>query len=220
MNENEREKRTSMPDKTIYLKMDAKIKLRGDVVRIGDLGKVYCEETNVVNKIKTLQIYRFQKSDKNRCVIGVLKVIELIHQEYPGFTIDIVGETESIVEQLSEKSKPRWIDYIKITFVSALCFFGTIYTVMSYHNEISIVDLFDEIYVMMTGMESDGFTALEAAYSIGLSLGIIIFYNHIGKRKLTPDPSPISVEMRTYEDDVNQALVELANREEKTIDVN
>ena len=131
-----------------------------------------------------------------------------------------MGETECIVEQLSEKSKPRWLDYIKITFVSALCFFGTIYTVMSYHNEISIVDLFDEIYVMVTGMESDGFTALEAAYSIGLSLGIIIFYNHIGKRKLTPDPSPISVEMRTYEDDVNQALVELANREEKTIDVN
>ena len=91
---------------------------------------------------------------------------------------------------------------------------------MSYHNEISIVDLFDEIYVMVTGMDSDGFTAVEAAYSIGLSLGIIIFYNHIGKRKLTPDPSPISVEMRTYEDDVNQALVELANREEKTIDVN
>lgn len=209
-----------MSDKTIYIKMDAKIKLRGDVVRIGDLGKIYCSESVVVNKIKTLQIYRFQKSDHNRCVIGVLKVMELIHQEYPSYAIDIVGETESIVEQLSEKSKPQWLDYVKIIFVSALCFFGTMYTVMSYHNEISIVDLFDEIYTIVTGMESDGFTALEAAYSIGLSLGIIIFYNHIGKRKLTPDPSPISVEMRTYEDDVNRSLVELANREEKTIDVN
>lgn len=208
-----------MSDKTIYLKMNAKIKLRGDVVRIGDLGKVYCNDTTVVNKIKTLQVYRFQKSDHSRCIIGVLKVIELIHQEYPGFSIDIVGETESIVEQISGKSKPQWLDYIKITFVSALCFFGTIYTVMSYHNEISIVGLFDEIYTMVTGLESDGFTALEAAYSIGLSLGIIIFYNHIGKRKLTPDPSPITVEMRTYEDDVNSSLVEMANREEKTIDV-
>ena len=209
-----------MSDKTIYIKMDAKIKLRGDMVRIGDLGKIYCSESAVVNKIKTLQIYRFQKSDHNRCVIGVLKVMELIHQEYPSYAIDIVGETESIVEQISGKSKPQWLDYIKVAFISALCFFGTIYTVMSYHNEISIVDLFDEIYTMVTGVESDGFTALEAAYSVGLSLGIIIFYNHIGKRKLTPDPSPISVEMRTYEDDVNRSLVELANREEKTIDVN
>ena len=209
-----------MSDKTIYLKMDAKVKLQGDVVRIGDLGKIYCEETTVVNKIKTIQVYRIQKSDQNRCVIGVLKVIQLIHGEYPSYTVDIVGETESIVERLSGKSKSKWLDCVKIVFVSAICFFGTMYTIMSYHNEISIVDLFDEIYTMTTGRESDGFTALEAAYSIGLSLGIIIFYNHIGKRKLTPDPSPVTVEMRTYEDDVNRSLVELANREEKTIDVN
>lgn len=209
-----------MSDKTIYLKMDAKIKLRGDVIRIGDLGKVYCEESTVVNKIKTIQVYRLQKSDKNRCVIGVLKVIELIHQEYPAFAVDIVGETETIVEQITGKSKPLWMDWIKIALVSAICFFGTMYTIMSYHNEISIIDLFDKTYTLVTGQETDGFTALEAAYSIGLSLGIIIFYNHIGKRKLTPDPSPVTVEMRTYEDDVNRSLVELANREEKTIDVN
>ena len=209
-----------MPDKTIYLKMDAKIKIRRDVVRIGDLGKIYSEESTVVNKIKTLQVYRFQKSDQNRCVIGVLKVIQLIHQEFPVYTIDIVGETETIVEQITGKSTPGWLEYIKIAFVSAICFFGTMYTIMSYHNEISIVGLFADMYTMATGMESDGFTALEAAYSIGLSLGIIIFYNHLGKRKLTPDPSPVSVEMRTYEDDVNRSIVELANREEKTIDVN
>lgn len=209
-----------MSDKIIYLKMDAKIKLQTDVVRIGDLGKIYCEESVVVNKIKTLQVYRFQKSDKNRCVIGVLKVIQLIHQEYPAFAVDIVGETETIVEQITGKSKPLWIDWLKVALVSAICFFGTMYTIMSYHNEISIIDLFEQIYTMATGMESDGFTPLEAAYSIGLSLGIIVFYNHIGKRKLTPDPSPITVEMRTYEDDVNRSLVELANREEKTIDIN
>lgn len=208
-----------MSDKTIYLKMDAKLKLRGDVVRIGDLGKIYCEESAVVNKIKTLQIYRFQKSDKHRCVIGVLKVIELIHKECPAFTIDIVGETETIVEQITGKSKPIWVDWVKTAMVSAICFFGTIYTIMAYHNEINIIELFEKIYTLATGMESDGFTALEAAYSIGLSLGIIVFYNHIGKRKLTPDPTPITVEMRSYEDDVNRSLVELANREEKTIDV-
>ena len=209
-----------MSDKTIYLKMDAKIKICGDVVRIGDLGKIYCEESTVVNKIKTLQVYRIQKSDHNRCVIGVLKIIQLIHEEYPAYAVNIVGETESIVEQISVKNKPKWLDYMKIAVVSAICFFGTMYTIMSYHNEINITDLFEKTYMLVTGKENDGFTALEFSYSIGLSLGIILFYNHIGKRKLTPDPSPITVEMRTYEDDVNRSLVELANREEKTIDVN
>ena len=75
---------------------------------------------------------------------------------------------------------------------------------------------------MLSSVGSDdlGFSALEISYSIGLSLGIIIFYNHLGKRKLTPDPTPVSVEMRNYEDDVNRSIVALANREEKTIDIN
>lgn len=208
-----------MADKTIYVKMDARIKLRADVIRIGDLGKIYCEEETVANKIKTISIHRFQKSDNARCVIGVLKVIELIHQEYPEYQVDIVGQTETIAEQITGKSKPAWAEYLKIAFVSALCFFGTMYTIMSYHNEINLVDMFDDVYMMVTGLQSDGFTALEVSYSLGLSLGIILFYNHIGKRKLTPDPSPVEVEMRTYEDDVNTSLVEMANREEKTIDV-
>ena len=44
-------------------------------------------------------------------------------------------------------------------------------------------------------------------------------FNHIGGRRITKDPTPIEVEMRIYEDDVNNALVETADREGKTIDV-
>ena len=209
-----------MADRTIYLKLDAKVKTQTEVIKIGDLGKVYCEEITVSSKVKTLTIYHFQKEDHRRCVIGILKVIEKIHQEYPTYQIEILGETESIVELITGKSSSVFWDSFKITLVSALCFLGTMYTIMSYHNDVNIGVLFENVYLLVTGRESDGFTALEFFYSLGLSLGIIIFYNHIGKRKLTPDPTPVTVEMRTYEDDVNRALVEMANREEKTIDVN
>ena len=79
--------------------------------------------------------------------------------------------------------------------------------------------LFGDFYAMVTGRKSDGFTPLEISYSLGLSIGIILFYNHLGKRNITTDPSPVAVEMRTYEDDVNRSIVEMANREQKTIDI-
>ncbi|MBR5595814.1 MAG: stage V sporulation protein AA [Lachnospiraceae bacterium] len=208
-----------MADKTIYLKMDKKVKMSQEVIRIGDLGKIYGADRHAINKIKTLKVHRFQESDQNRCVVGVLKIIELIQEEYPDYPVDVVGETECIIEKVKQKSSSFWGDVLKVIVVSALCFFGTIFTVMSYHNDINLVNLFEEIYVMVTGKKSDGFTVLEVFYSIGLSLGIIIFYNHIGKRSITKDPSPVTVEMRTYEDDVNRSLVEMANREEKMIDV-
>ena len=208
-----------MADKTIYLKMSAKVKTEAEAIRIGDMGKIYCEDIHVTNKIKTLKIYRFQEKDNQRCVISILKVIESIQKEYPGYEVNSVGETECIIELQKKEVGHAWKDVMKIGIVSALCFFGTMYTIMSYHNEINLITLFQQIYSMVTGTEHDGFTVLEASYSLGLSLGIILFYNHIGKRTITKDPSPVSVEMRTYEDDVNRSLVEMANREEKTIDV-
>ena len=90
---------------------------------------------------------------------------------------------------------------------------------MTFHNDIGIVRVFGQIYEMITGRGSDGVTALEISYSIGLALGIIVFFNHIGGRRITKDPTPIEVEMRVYENDVNQALAETADREGKALDV-
>ena len=55
---------------------------------------------------------------------------------------------------------------------------------------------------------------IEFTYSIGLAVGIIIFYNHFGKAKITKDPTPTEVEMRTYEDEINSVLVEVADRQQ------
>ena len=53
---------------------------------------------------------------------------------------------------------------------------------------------------------------IEIGYSLGLGGGIILFYNHIGKRRITKDPTPIEVEMRLYEKDVNETIIDNATR--------
>ena len=62
-------------------------------------------------------------------------------------------------------------------------------------------------------------TELEVCYAIGMPIGIMIFYNHIGKKKVTHDPTPIQVEMRKYEQDVDDTFIENASREGKSMDV-
>ena len=90
---------------------------------------------------------------------------------------------------------------------------------MAFHNDIGISDVFIRVYEMVMDEPSDGITILEISYSIGLASGIILFFNHIGGRRITKDPTPIEVEMRIYEAQVNNALVETADREGETIDV-
>ena len=90
---------------------------------------------------------------------------------------------------------------------------------MAFHNDIGVNDVFSRIYEMVYGRPSDGLTVMEVSYSLGLAVGILVFFNHIGSRQITKDPTPIEVEMRVYEDQVNTALVETADREGKMIDV-
>lgn len=74
---------------------------------------------------------------------------------------------------------------------------------MAFHNDIGIRELFAGLYQMITGENSDGFTVLEISYSIGLFVGITLFFNHLGGKKLTGDPTPIEVELYKYQKDVD-----------------
>lgn len=50
-------------------------------------------------------------------------------------------------------------------------------------------------------------------------MGILVFFNHIGKKKSLQDPTPIQVEMRKYEQDVDMAFIENAGRKGHEHDV-
>ena len=90
---------------------------------------------------------------------------------------------------------------------------------MAYHNDVGINEVFTEVYRIVMNREPSGLNTLEVSYSIGLALGIIVFFNHIGGRRLTKDPTPIEVAMRKYEEDVDKALIAQAGREGKEEEV-
>ena len=208
-----------MEQTTLFLSLNTKVKVNKEVIVLKDIAKIYCLDSAVSQRINEMEIYRFKKQDEGRCVITVLKVISLIQKMEPQLTLNSLGDTQVIVEQVKEKKIFFGGNRIKIAVVASLCFFGTMFTTMAYHNDISILSLFERIKRIIGKDQGERVTLLEIAYSVGLSVGIIVFYNHIGKRKLTKDPTPIAVEMRTYEAEINQSLVELAEREGKTIDV-
>ena len=57
------------------------------------------------------------------------------------------------------------------------------------------------------------------SYSIGLAVGIIVFFNHFSKKKLTKDPTPIEIEMKKYNQDLINAKLAESDEKGHTIDV-
>lgn len=205
---------------TIYLKAEQNVELQSEDVYVKDIGKMTCTDANILAKVKSIKLHHFKEGKRKREVISILKVIEEIEKAFPNVTVENLGEIDVLVEQINVDKHKGPIQAVKIIFVSAISFFGTAFTIMAFHNDIGINQVFSKVYEMVMGQASDGYSILELSYSIGLAVGIILFFNHIGGRRITKDPTPIEVEMRVYETDVNKALIETADREGKMIDVN
>lgn len=208
-----------MANLVLYLKTEQNAEVMEEHVCVKDIASVYCADKTVCAKAKALKIHQFNKTEKKRQVISVLKVIELIEKECPGVSVENIGENATLIELVNVNRHKGPKQWIKMVFVAAVSFFGTGFTIMAFHNDISINNIFSQVYEQVMGYPSDSYSILEVSYSIGLAVGIILFFNHIGGRRITKDPTPIEVEMRVYESDVNKALIETADREGKTIDV-
>lgn len=204
---------------TLYLKAEQNVELQSEDVYVKDIGKMTCSDEHVLAKVKSIKLHHFKHSEPKRTVISILKVIEEIEKEFPNVSVENLGEADVLIEQVNVDKHKGFAQTVKIIFVSAISFFGTAFTIMAFHNDIGINKVFSKVYEMVMGQASDGYSILELSYSVGLAIGIILFFNHIGGRRITKDPTPIEVEMRVYETDVNKALIETADREGKTIDV-
>lgn len=208
-----------MAGETLYLKAERSVEVTQDDVFLKDVAKVYCADKNIAARTRAIKLHSFSKQEKKRQVFSILKLIEMINQSCPNVSVENIGEADILVERVNVDKHKSGIQTVKVIFVAAISFFGTAFTIMAFHNDIGINKVFGKVYEMVMGQPSANYSVMELAYSIGLALGIIVFFNHIGGRRITKDPTPIEVEMRIYEKDVNDSLIETADREGKTIDV-
>ena len=130
-----------------------------------------------------------------------------------------LGESDLIVTYENQKTPGMAVHLFKTAFVVVLTFTGAAFSIMAFNNDVSVPKLFDQIYQWVTGIKPDGITIMEISYSIGISIGILVFFNHFGKKRFSVDPTPMEVQMRLYENDIQTTLVEDASRKEEELDV-
>ena len=209
----------SVAKETLYIKGEQNVEVKNTDVTLGDLVSMECTQSNVLAKVKSLKLLKIPDEGKHRYVVSVLKIIECIHKEYPSLEIQNVGAADMIVTYEGTKQKNRVWEACQVTLVVITCFIGAAFAIMAFNNDSGVPEIFEQIYEQFMGKKAAGFNILELAYSIGLGLGIIIFFNHFGKKKFTVDPTPIEVEMSLYENDIQTTLIAQSSRRGQELDV-
>ena len=208
-----------MTNKTLYLKLNEISEVHEKSVYLKDVAQLYCDDKPTLNRCQALKIKTNHQEKDKRYVENVLEVIEKIHEMDVSIQVTNLGETDFIIDYQKSKSPKYLWQWTKTWFVCIVCFFGAAFAIMTFNNDASVGDVFKEVYKIVMGRESDGFTILELSYSIGLMLGIVLFFNHFSVWKLSTDPTPLEVEMRLYEDNISKTLIQNDGRKESGIDV-
>lgn len=209
----------SYDKKILYLKGESNTEVQNQDVYLKDILKMTCSDVNIENQVKVMKILKFSDKGRHRAVVSVLKIIACIHEKYPDLLIENLGASDFIVTYEADQGKGKFAEYLQVVVICIIVFCGAAFSIMSFHNDISLTALFAQIYRLIMGKEPNGFGVLELSYSIGISIGILIFFNHFGKKRFSVDPTPMEVEMRLYETDIESTLVDTYSRKGEELDV-
>lgn len=198
----------------VYISFAKCTEVKNEKILMNDVAEIWCAEDSVLSGIKNFVIGR-AKGDRDQVyTFTAISIIKLLHQKFPDIIINNLGDPEFMVVYHKKKPNMFW-QLIKVIFVCVIVFAGGAFAIMAYGNDIDISKLFSSITEFFTGDPEGKGVIIELAYSIGLSTGIIMFFNNFGKRKQLKDPTPIQVSMRSYEEELYKTIIENNVREGK-----
>lgn len=201
-----------MSNEILYLKIDKNVQAKKLPLQIGDIAVLNCSTKAVEYKVKTLTVPTGSIKSAGRYVFSVFDIIEVIQKEYPSLEINNLGEADFVITVEKETTFSEQISWLKTILVCLTAFFGAAFSIMAFHNDVGVTRLFGQLYEMFTGEKSSGFTLLEVSYSLGVGIGVLVFFHHFARKNKNADPTPLEVEMRTYEDEIDSTLIESGNR--------
>lgn len=145
-------------------------------------------------------------SEGSYLVIDALDIHRVIAKQYPEWELRHLGSVQTIIEvKKTSSSLPR---LIFVVFVWLILFIGSGLTIMNFHTDVSMKEVHQRIYYLITGKEEQQPLILQIPYSLGIGAGMVLFFNHLFKKKFSEEPSPMDLEIFLYQETIDQYVID------------
>lgn len=203
-------------ENTVYLRMRHRVQVNpNETVRLGQIAFIIAR-SDTKEKLQKLPIHQVTMSDRNIIVVDVMKVITEMRKEDGELDIQNIGPAQTIVEVMFKKKNYSGFFF---ALVWLLLFIGAALAIMNFHEDVSMRQVHQKLFYMLTGVKDEKPLLLQIPYSFGLGLGMVLFFNHLFRKRINEEPSPLEVEMFNYQQDLDQYVIMHENKESmKNID--
>ncbi|WP_077621672.1 stage V sporulation protein AA [Sediminibacillus massiliensis] len=184
----------------VYLRLKKKLVVKPNAsLRLKDIAFLSGND-DVKHLLEKVFIYKVTPSDDNVSIIDVFHVIERLNNLYPEIELQTIGPTQIILNiQTARKKNP----IMMVIVIWLLLFVGAAMAIMNFHYDVSMQAVQQKLYYLLTGRSSEYPLWIQIPYSLGLGIGMILFFNHLFKKRFNEEPSPLEVEMFKYQQDLD-----------------
>jgi stage V sporulation protein AA len=194
----------------LYLRLRKRLAVKPQtVITLGDICQFFWDGQRE-EAIRRIPIYKVVPEDGNLVIIDIMQVIERLRSAYPEAVLEVQGASQIIVEVLNPRKKAS---PLLVALAWLLLFVGSGLAIMNFHTDVSMKEVHQRIFYLITGDKNLHPLWLQIPYSIGIGLGMVLFFNHIFQKKINEEPSPLEVELFMYQQNLDQYYIQHENKE-------
>jgi stage V sporulation protein AA len=194
----------SNPSPVLYIRLRKRIRIyRGEPITLERVAQIIVDP-EYEQPLNSLVLMKPSVQDGNRVLIDMLLIVSKVKQLYPFLQIEHFGEPHTLIEIYTHKKKPNLLLIILVWF---LLFIGSGLAIMNFHADVSMPAVHRRIYQLLTGEWKEHPLLLQIPYSVGIGIGMVVFFNHLFKKKFNEEPSPLEVEMFMYQESMNHYVI-------------
>ena len=170
---------------------------------LGEIYTIYPEAYEA--KIKDICLRSYDNNTSKYDVIHLGEVIEEVNNRFPKLRLNFL-KPEDIIIFFDSYKKDR-TKYIRVFIVAVVVLMGSIMGIMNFHADVNMAH---SQFMMVNAITKDAKSYMpyfQIPYSIGLGVGMLLFFNHWFNKKINDEPSPLEIEIFNYQQELDQYLI-------------
>lgn len=188
----------------LYIRLRKRITVhKGVPIHLGDVAQMLVDPM-LESELRQLVLHIPGDADGSVLLIDMLRIVAAVRSRHPNLQIEHFGEPHVLVEILSPSRKPNPLLF---ALVWLLLFIGSGLAIMNFHVDVSMMEVHQKLYKMLSGKEVEHPYWLQIPYSFGLGAGMVVFFNQLFKKRFSEEPSPLEVEMFMYQENLNRYVI-------------
>ncbi|MBW5446702.1 stage V sporulation protein AA [Cohnella sp. CFH 77786] len=189
----------------VYVRMRRRIVVPPDsVITLGQVARLVTESGHE-QQLRRMPLHRVRPEDGSMLVIDMLQVVKAVREALPGMTVETFGEPHVLIEVApASEGKPR---LILLSLAWLMLFFGSGMALMNFHADVNMPAVQRRITELIVGRQERHPWLFQIPYSLGVGLGMLLFFNRLLRKRRSDEPNPLEVEMFMYQENVNHYII-------------